>query len=125
VFFALACGISLTSAVALSFPGGFLEPMWRLNPRARSALGGTGVWAVVLMLSVSAACGAASLGLWRRRRWGHALALSLVAINLGGDVMNVLLGTEPRAAVGIPIAGALLAYLASRGVRDHFRPLSA
>lgn len=120
VFFCLGCLISATSALALLFPGGFLEPMWRLNPRAREAFAGMGPWAIALLLPVSAACGAASLGLWRGRRWGLVVAIAVLSINLLGDVANTVLGIEPRAALGIPVAAALLLYLASRRVRTHF-----
>jgi hypothetical protein len=120
IFFGLGCLISLTSAVALLFPGGLLEPMWRLNPRAREAFAGMGPWAIALLLPVSAACGAAGLGLWRRRRWGLLVAIAVLTINLLGDVVNTVLGIEPRAAFGIPIAAALLLYLVSRRVRAHF-----
>jgi hypothetical protein len=119
-FFCLGCLLSLTSAVALLFPGGVLEPMWRLNPRAREAFAGMGHWAIALLLPVSLACGAASLGLWRRRPWGLVVAIAVLSINLLGDIANTVLGTEPRAAFGIPVAAALLVYLASRRVRAQF-----
>ena len=43
VFFAAGCLIALTSAVSLLFPESFLEPMWRLNPRARTAFSSMGI----------------------------------------------------------------------------------
>jgi len=45
----------------------------------------------------------------------------LIAINLAGDIVNVVLGTEPRAAVGIPIAAAIIVYLLSSQVREYFK----
>jgi hypothetical protein len=120
VFLALGCLIALTSAVSLLFPGSFLEPMWRLNPRARTAFSFMGVWAPVLLIVVSAACGTAAWGLWRGRRWGHRLAVGVFAFNLLGDTANVVLGTEPRAIVGIPITALLLFYLFRPKVRRYF-----
>jgi hypothetical protein len=38
VFFVAGAIISLTSAVSLLWPGGPLEPMWRINPRAREGV---------------------------------------------------------------------------------------
>jgi hypothetical protein len=121
IFFAVGAVISCTSAVALLFPGSFLEPLWRLNPRAREAFGGMGTWAVVLMLTVSLACAFASRGLWHARRWGYRLAVGILVVNLIGDVTNVILGTEPRAAVGVPIVAAILWFLRSERVRSFFR----
>jgi hypothetical protein len=102
IFFLLGAIISFTSCAALLFPNSFLEPMWRLNPRAHEAFNEMGRWAVVLLSVVCAACALAGAGLWRGARWGYWLAMSLLVINLLGGLLNTLTGTEPRAAVGIP-----------------------
>lgn len=120
VFFGLGALVSAVACASLLFPGGPLEPMWRLNPRAREAFAGMGGWAPLLLLAVSAACALTAAGLWRGRRWGYRLAVGMLLVNLGGDVVNVLLGTEPRAVVGIPIVAALLALLARPRVRGSF-----
>lgn len=112
--------MSFISAVSLLFPGSLLEPMWRLNPRAHEAFTSIGIWAVVLMCAVCAACASAALGLWRGARWGYRVAIILLAINLLGDLVNALTGTEPRALAGVPIVVALLLYLMSRRVRHFF-----
>jgi uncharacterized membrane protein (DUF2068 family) len=112
--------MSFIAFVSLLFPGSFLEPMWRINPRAREGFASIGVWAVVLMCSVSVACLSASVGLWCGARWGYRLAVSLLCINLLGDIANAVLGSEPRAAVGIPIVLAILAFMMSRKVRRFF-----
>jgi ABC-type branched-subunit amino acid transport system permease subunit len=120
IFFLAGAVIAAVSCLSLSSPGGPLEPMWRLNPRARVAFSGLGLWAAALLAVVSAACAAAGVGLFRGRRWGHRLAIGLLVFNLLGDVLNTVLGTEPRAAIGIPIAGALVVYLWTVRVRKYF-----
>ncbi len=35
---------------------------------------------------------------------GHFLAIVLIEINLFSNLVNTILGTEPRAIVGVPIA---------------------
>jgi hypothetical protein len=119
VFFGAGSAIALVAAASLFTPGGFLEPIWRLNPRARTAFSGLGLLAPLLLLAVSGACLAASVGVARRRAWGRALAIALIAINLVGDSANAILGVDRRAAVGIPIAAALLVYLFSSRVREE------
>jgi|SRR6266853_1212818 len=121
IFFSFGALISFTVFVSLLFPGSFLEPMWRLNPRAREAFASVGAWAVVLMFAVCVSCALAALGLWRGARWGYRLALALLVINMLGDIANVILGTEPGAVVGVPIIIAILTYLMSRRVRRFFR----
>jgi hypothetical protein len=73
-----------------------------------------GIAAPALLVLVAALCGIASVGILRRRRWGYRTAVELISVNLVGDAVDAALGIEPRAAVGIPIARGLLAYLLSR-----------
>jgi hypothetical protein len=120
IFFLAGALISLTASASLLFPGSFIEPMWRINPRAHQHLSELRPWAAVLLLAVSMSCAMAAIGLWRRARWGHKIAVALIAINLVGDMANTVMGTEPRAIVGVPIALAILFSLLSKKVRDYF-----
>jgi len=120
MLFAIGTCASLLSALSLIFPGSFLEAIWRLNPNARAGFSRIGAWAIVLMVCVCIACTFAAVGLWRSQRWGYWLAVGMLLVNLGGDVVNVITGTEPRAAIGIPIVGAILAYLLRKRTRYYF-----
>lgn len=121
IFFSLGAVISFTVFISLIFPGSFLEPIWRLNPRAHEAFASVGAWGVVLMFTVCVSCAMAAVGLWRGARWGYWLTLTLLVFNMIGDIANVMLGTEPGAIVGVPIVIVILTYLASRRVRRCFR----
>lgn len=122
LFFGAGAGISFTSCLSLLLPGSLLEPMWRLNPRARNAFAGMGAWAVVLLSTVCLACALCAVGLWRGKPWGRRLAIGLLGVNLVADIANVIAGTQPRAAFGVPIAGAMLGYLWKSGrLRNFFR----
>jgi hypothetical protein len=121
IFFLFGAAISFTVFVSLLFPGSFLEPMWRLNPRAREAFAGIGAWALILMCAVCAGCALAAVGMWRGARWGYRIALALLIINMLGDIINVILGTEPGAVIGVPIVIAILTYMMSRRVRRFFK----
>jgi hypothetical protein len=120
LFFWAGALISFTSSVSLLFQGSFLEPMWRLNPRARVGFATMGGWAVVLLSVVCLACALTALGLWRGSRWGYWFAVVMLLINLIGDASNVILRTEPRAAIGIPIVLVILWFLLSKRVRAFF-----
>jgi uncharacterized membrane protein (DUF2068 family) len=121
IFFLAGALISLTASISLLFPNSFLLPIWRLNPRAQVAFASIGWWAIVLMLLVCVACLVAGIGLWRGARWGHRVAVAMIAINLIADIVNTVLGTEPRAIIGVPIAALILWYLLSKRVRGFFR----
>ena len=125
VFFGFGAAISATTLVALAAPGGFLEPMWQLNPRAREQFASMGIWAWMLMAVVLATCLAAAVGLWRGQRLGYVLGLSLLTVSLLGDLANAVLGLEPRAWVGVPIAALLLAVLRTGRARAYFTQRSS
>ena len=120
LLFAIGTCASFISAVSLTFPGSFLEPIWSLNPNARAGCTRIGSAAIVLMIAVCIACTFTAIGLWRGRRWGYWLAVLMLVVNLCGDVVNVITGTEPRAVIGIPIVGVIIAYLLRKRTRDHF-----
>ena len=119
VFFLAGSLISFTAGLSLLVPS-ILEPLWRLNPHGHEGLLRIGLWGVALLFGASASCTAAAIGLWRRARWGHIIAIVLIAINLLSDLVNTILGTEPRAIIGVPIALALIFYLMRKRVRNYF-----
>jgi hypothetical protein len=118
--FAVGMAASLISVISLSFPGSFLEVVWRLNPHAREGFGRMGGWSIALMSVVFVACLLTLIGLWRGQRWGFGLALAMLIINLIGDIINVIAGTERRALVGIPIVLVLIIYLLRSKTREYF-----
>ncbi len=125
VFFAFGAVVSLVAAIALVFPGSPLEPMWRLNPDARQGFVTIGAWAILLMVVVSMACAASAIGLWVRAGWGRRLALGVLTVNLVGDLLGALIRHDPRTLIGLPIGGALIAYLLSARVRHLFEAAHA
>jgi hypothetical protein len=124
-FFVFGTFASGLAAISLLFPGGPLEPVWRLNPRAREAFARMGSWPPLLLGVVCVACAFAAYGLFHGRPWGYRLTIVLLLVNLAGDLVNAGLGIEPRAFIGIPVVALLLAYLASRKVRAFFAPAAA
>jgi hypothetical protein len=121
-FFAFGTLASGLSTVSLLTPGGVLEPIWRLNPRAHEAFAGMGTWAPFLLGTVCLACAASAYGFFAGKLWGYWLGITLLVVNLTGDLINAALGIEPRAVVGVPVVALLLWYLSSSRVRTFFRP---
>ncbi len=119
-FFAFGTLASGLSAVSLLSPGGPLEPMWRLNPRAHEGLMLLGLGAPLLLGTVCLGCAASAYGLFRGRRWGYRLAITVLLVNLTGDLVNAALGIELRAVIGVPVVALLLWYLSSSEVRAFF-----
>lgn len=122
IFFAIGAAMSGLAAFLLAVPGTSLDSFWNANPRARFELEKIGVWGVALMASVSIACVLAAVGIWKRARWGHRLAVALIAVSMTGDIVNAIVHSDPKPLIGVPIALAMLAYLLSRRVRAEFAP---
>ncbi|HEY7192633.1 MAG TPA: hypothetical protein VH439_02750 [Gemmatimonadales bacterium] len=120
MFFAFGALMASLAAVGLVFPDGALEPMWRLNRHAQVGLMELRGWGIALMLGVASACAVAAIGIWRRAWWGHRLALTILAVNLLGDVMAAIVQRDPRTLIGIPIGGAIIYYLLSSRTRAQF-----
>jgi hypothetical protein len=119
-FFLASAFLGLAACLSLAFPGGPLQPMWRLNPGAQAAFGTMGASAVWLLAAVSLACTLSAVGLWRGARWGWRLALCVLGANLVGTLASATLGQQPRAALGLPLAGAVVGYLCTQRVRRFF-----
>ena len=111
--FAVGAAICLIAIVALLFPGGVLEPIWRLNPEAHAQFQKIGKLSILLMFVVGSACASAALGLATRARWGRPLALGILIFNLVGDLLNAFVRHDLRTLIGLPIGGAMIAYLLS------------
>jgi hypothetical protein len=114
IFFAAGALICLVTMLALAFPGGSLEPIWRLRPDARVEFQKIGNWSVGLMAVVGVACGLSAIGLARNAEWGRRLAIGILVVNLIGDSLNALLRHDPRTLIGLPIGGLMIWYLITR-----------
>src|SRR2546428_4166621 len=85
IFFAFGAAVCLITIIALLFPGGALDPIWRLNPDAHVAFQKIGRLSILLMFVVGSACALAAIGLAKRAHWGGRLALAILSVNLLGD----------------------------------------
>jgi hypothetical protein len=114
IFFGAGALICSVVVLALAFPGGILEPIWKLRPDARLEFEELGTWSIALMATVGAACGLAAFGLTRRAEWGRRLAIGILTANLVGDTLNAVFRHDVRTLIGLPIGGLMIWYLVSR-----------
>ncbi len=115
IFFGFgACMCALTISL-LIFSVGPMDMLWRLNPDARVGFQriGPGL-SIAIMAIVGTACALAALGLANGRLWARPLALIILAANLIGDVTSAVVRHDPRTLIGLPIAAALIWYLAQQ-----------
>jgi len=114
IFFVFgACMCALTIGLLL-FPGSALDSLWRLNPEAHAAFQWIGRLSILLMAIVGVVCALAAIGLARNAKWGRWLGILILAANLVGDLTNAFVRHDLRTLVGLPIAGAMIFYLARR-----------
>jgi hypothetical protein len=101
----------LFTVVLLVFAGTNLDSLWKLNPDAHIAFQSLGSWSIVLMLVVGIGCVLAAIGLWHGTLWGIRMGLTILFINIIGDLVNVVTRHDYRSLAGLPIAGAMIFYL--------------
>jgi hypothetical protein len=120
IFFGAGALICFVTMLALVFPGGVLEPIWRLKPAARVEFQELGRWSIALMAVVGVACGLAAVGLAKNAEWGRRLAIGILVVNLIGDSLTAFLRDDPRTLIGLPIGGLMIWYLVKkRRARDE------
>jgi len=67
------------------------------------------------MLTVGTACLFAAIGLWRGTVWGTRVALTILSLNIIGDLLNTLLRHDYRALIGLPVGAAMIFFLVRSG----------
>jgi hypothetical protein len=120
IFFAFATAVLFSVGTALLAPGSAFEAIWNLYPARRSLLMPyrAGLGPGFLLLGIVMA--SASIGCFRRRKWGWWLAVAIFTMNGLGDAAQLLLGRFLEGGVGVAIAGAILFYLSRPEVRAMF-----
>lgn len=108
LFFVFGTLMSFLAALMLLFPGSVLDSLWSINHGAREGLARFGIYAVVLMATVSAGCGLAAWGLWHCQSFGYHAAIIILSINLTADCANAVLMHDWRTLIGLPIGSTML-----------------
>ncbi len=121
VFLFFGATMASYAFITLAFPGSFLDWAWVLNPVAHQQLASLGRVLAFPFLFLAIGLFEAGLGWFRRRRWAWDLAVVIISINLLGDLFNAFRGEWFKGAIGVSIAGVLLAYMTRRRMRDYFR----
>jgi hypothetical protein len=121
VFFAFGATMSAYAAVTLLKPGTFLDALWVLNKQGHEGLAGLGRWTAIPFVILSPMLCLAAVGWFRRRYWGWVLGVAIIAINMAGDVGQLVFGEPWKGAVGVAVAGLLLFYMTRSGVRSYLR----
>src|SRR5215468_10536577 len=110
-FFVFGAVMAAYAGVTLLIPGTFLDVLWRLNPRAHEELSVAGGAAAMPFLVLSPALGLAAAGWLQRKQWGWWLGVSVIGINLAGDISQIIFGERWKGAIGVALAGLLLFYM--------------
>lgn len=120
ISFAVATCILLSAGTALLLPGSQFEVIWSLYPARRSLLMPYRVWLGPAFLTLAIAMVSASIGCFRRRKWGWWLSVAIFLVNGVSDMAQILLGHFLEGGIGVAAAGAILFYLSRPKVRGTF-----
>jgi len=118
IFLCFGAATASVAAIPLLWPGTSLDRLWTLNPKAYRELLPYGIAPGFLFLLLGAILGVASIGWFRRYLWGWRMAVTIVAIQILGDVVNCVRGDWLAGATGALIAGAALLYLLRPDIKD-------
>jgi hypothetical protein len=125
VFLFFGAAMAGLAGATLLWPGTALDRAWALNPRAYRELAPFGTIVGVPFLLLSVTLFAAGIGWFKRHLWGWWLTVILIATQVVGNFVNLLLGRVVEGTTGLAIAGALLAYLLRPRVKLAFRDRAA
>ena len=121
LFLVFASSMAALAGIMLSWPGTALDRLWSLNETAHEQLGRAGNYFGPLFFVLSVTLAADAVGWFKRRVWAFRLTVAVIAIQLAGDLINLVRGDLVRGAAGILIAGALLLYLIHSNIRTAFQ----
>ena len=120
VFLYFGAIMASLAGVTLVWRGTFLDRLWVLNARAYNQLSRLGTAAGVVLLLLGVILGVAGVSWSRRRVWGWALAVGIIATQVLGNILNAARGDFLKGSVGFILSGALLYFLFRRNVRAAF-----
>src|SRR5215472_8410641 len=109
------------AAFLLAWPGTALDRLWAINPRAHAELSSLGKWVAIAFLLLAVVAVYTAVLWFRRRVLGWRLAVVAIAVQVVGNLVNIVRGDLLRGVVGLAIAALLLFYLLSRAVKAAFR----
>jgi hypothetical protein len=120
IFLFFGATMASLAAITLLWKGTALDGVWALNPTAYKELAPLGGSVGILFLLLGATLTMAGIGWFRHRLWGWRLAITIIATQVLGDVVNFFRGDFLRGGISIIIAGGLLLFLLRPKTRAAF-----
>jgi hypothetical protein len=120
VFLLFGAIMASLAGTTLVWQGSALDRIWILNPHAHKELVPFGKAVGIPFLLLAATLALAGMGWFKRRRWGWALAVAVIATQVLGNLVNIWMAHYLEGGLGVVIAGTLLLYLVRADVKSVF-----
>jgi hypothetical protein len=120
VFLLFGAIMASLAGTTLVWQGSALDRIWILTPHAHTELVPFGKAVGIPFLLLAATLALAGMGWFKRRRWGWALAVAVIATQVLGNLVNIWMAHYLEGGLGVVIAGTLLLYLVRADVKSVF-----
>jgi len=125
VFLLWGATMALLAAITLTWPGTMLDRAWALNPAGYRQLAPYGGRAGILFATLGVTLAAAGIAWFKKLLWAWRLAIAIIAAQVVGSIVNILIGRILEGGIGIAASSALLFYLLRRSVSRCFHEARA
>jgi hypothetical protein len=119
VFFLFGTVMTALAGASLLMPGA-LNWIWLRKPEEHRLLAALGPLVATGFIGLSVLMALTAYGVWRRRRWGWALAAIIFAVNGLSDLARAVTGSLWEGLLGAAIAALILWWLFRPSVRELF-----
>ncbi len=121
VFLFFAALMSALAGLTLTFPGTTFDRAWNLNLIAYHRMAPFGRVIGIPFLIFSGILCAVAVGWLKRCHWAWMLTVFVIAAQIVGDALNLILADYLRGTVGVAIASLVLFCLLRPNVRAAFQ----
>lgn len=120
MFLLIGAGCALYAGITLLWPGTVLDVGWVLNPAGHAGLRALGRGIGLPFCCLAGTLAVVGRGWLKQEPFAWYGAITILGVNLVGDIVRGLAGQWREGLVGVVAAGLLLTYIVSPRTKQRF-----